>query len=194
VRVITVTIVIDFPKFQGFCLYLLLCPPYNYVAVDLLYICPYWTLPTKMLKHRSFQWLAISCIAVIITGCGGGGGSGGSSSNTNSQPSTPSASPTPASTPAPTPNDEHNVHISWAAPTTRADGSALPASALAGYRLFYTRDDSSANEDAVVAIDGGSITSTDLSLHIGTYTFAITAIDGEGIESSLSAPVSISID
>lgn len=78
---------------------------------------------------------------------------------------------------------------------TRADGSALAASALAGYRLFYTRDGSSASEDTVVAIDGGTITSTDLSLSgSGTYTFAITAVDSSGTESALSTPVSVTIN
>lgn len=78
---------------------------------------------------------------------------------------------------------------------TRADGSALAASALAGYRLFYTRDGSSASEDAVVTIDDGTITSTDLSLsNVGSYTFAITAIDTNGTESALSTPVSVTID
>ncbi len=149
-----------------------------------------------MFKRLSRQWLAICCLTTIITACGGGG-SGGSNSNTNaSSPSAsaPNSSPTPAAQ-TPSANGAYSVHVTWTAPTTRADGSALAMSALEGYRLFYIRDGSSPNEDASVTIGGGATTSADLSLNIaGTYTFAITAIDSSGVESVLSAPVSVTLN
>lgn len=164
-----------------------------------------------MLNRIVRQWLAISCISLLTTACGGGGGgSGGSSaSNTASTPASSSSpavtsapaptanstSSTPAATSTPSTGSSYSIHITWVAPTTRADGSALPISALTGYRLFYTRDGSSSSEDTVVSINGGTTTSTQLSLpSAGTYAFSITAIDSNNVESALSTPVSITIN
>lgn len=145
-----------------------------------------------MLLRLSRQWLAIGLLAALLTACGGGGGGGGSGSsshNTNSPTPTPSRSPTPA------PSTSRNLHISWSIPTTRADGSALSVGAISGYRLFYFRDGSSSSEDVIVPINGGTTTSINLSLaSAGTYTFAITAIDIDGAESSLSTPVSVIVN
>lgn len=158
-----------------------------------------------MLQRISRQWLVISFLTVLTTACGGGGSGGSnsssSSSSNNSSPSaSPSPSPTPAS-PAPSPfpppssTPSYSVRISWAAPVTRADGSALPASAVAGYRLFYTRDNSDPSQDTVISIENGRTASTIISLSVaGTYTFAITAIDSEGTESALSSPVTVSLN
>ena len=186
--------------FPRFCLKLGLGEIYNSSGVEFTYNLPgstHTSRPTKrsMLKRISRQWLVISCLAVLTTACGGGGGSGGSNSSTpgGTSNSAPSSSPTPAS--SPTPTAKYSVRLSWAAPTTRADGTALPASALTGYRVFYTRDGSNQSEDTVVTVDGGNSTTLVLSLSIaGTYTFAITAIDSDGGESALSAPASITIN
>lgn len=145
------------------------------------------------------QWLAIISLTVLVTACGGGGGGGGSDSSatTNSaqESSSVSASTTSSSTSSGSLSESHSIHITWTVPTTRVDGSALAATALAGYRLFYSREDSSASEDAVVAIDGGNTTSADLTLAVaGTYLFAITAVDTDGVESELSTPVSVTVE
>ncbi len=143
-----------------------------------------------MHKQLLRQWIAISCLAILVTACGGGGG-GGSSSSSTPTAQTPSSSP---SSPSPQ-TGNYSVHLTWVAPSTRADGSALAASDIAGYRLFYILDGSSSSADTVVAISGGSTTSTDLSLtSTGTYTFAITAVDSNGAESALSSPVSLTIN
>ncbi len=148
-----------------------------------------------MLKRVSRQWLAVGCLALLTTACGGGGGGGGGSDNPSSSPSpTPSSSPSASPSPAPTPSTARSVTLSWTIPTTRADGSALAASAIAGYRLFYTRDDSAPSEDTLVTISGGTTTNTRVSLtSAGTYTFAITAVDLNGVESALSAPATITL-
>lgn len=150
-----------------------------------------------MLKHSLCRWLAISCLALFVTACGGGGGSGGSNSDTGSGTGTPSSSPSapPSSSPSPSPGVTRRVDLSWNIPTTRTDGSSIATSAISAYRVFYTRDGSTPNEDTTVVINSGTTTSTSLSLALaGTYTFAITAIDNNGSESALSNPVSITIN
>lgn len=139
------------------------------------------------------RWLAISCLALVTTACGGGGGgSGGSNSGSGSTTNAPSTAP--SGSPAPG-NLNRSVRLSWTVPTTRVDGSPLPTGDISAYRLFYTRDGSAAAEDQIVYIGNGSMTNTNVSLATaGTYTFAITAVDREGVESPLSPPVSISVN
>ena len=158
-----------------------------------------------MLNQALRRWLAVSCLAFLTVACGGGGGSGGSNSGSSSgntptsgAPSNPSSSPsnTPSIPSVPsTPSVVRNVALSWVIPTTREDGSPLTASAIAAYRLFYTRDNSSASEDTIVVINNGNATNTSISLAVaGTYTFAITAVDLQGNESPLSTPASVTIN
>jgi fibronectin type 3 domain-containing protein len=147
-----------------------------------------------MSNHHFRHWLAISCLTLLITACGGGGGGGSSSADSSgagNSAQTPSSSPNSA----PAQSTNRSVQVTWSAPTTRLDGSALAASAIEGYRVFYTREGSSAGEDQAITIDGGNITATSVALSsTGTYTFAVTAIDNAGLESPLSSPVSVTIN
>lgn len=158
-----------------------------------------------MLKYTLRRWLALSCIALLTTACGGGGGgSGDSNSGTSSSSSTSSTSSAPSNTPSSSPSTSPSVpseslsrivNISWSIPSTRADGTPLATSAISAYRLFYTRDGSASSEDTVVVISNGSATNTNITLGTaGTYTFAITAIDLDGAESALSTPTSVTIN
>jgi hypothetical protein len=83
----------------------------------------------------------------------------------------------------------------WSAPSTRANGTALPLSELSGYRLYYLREGSDASNDKTISIQGGTTTSYNLTLTAaGSYTFAITAVDQNGLESPLSSAVSVPIN
>jgi hypothetical protein len=106
-------------------------------------------------------------------------------SNSQSEPA-PAPTPQPTPTPAPT---SYSAQLSWTPPSTRTDGTQLALSELAGYEIYYTSDDLS--KGVSVSINGGSTSSYKItSLQAGTYHFAISAIDSNGIKSPLSAVVS----
>ena len=77
-----------------------------------------------------------------------------------------------------------SVTLSWQPPTEREDGT--PLTALAGYRLFYGRSSRDYTEE--VRIDNPGVTTHVIdNLGSGTWYFAMTAIDADGLESDLSA-------
>ena len=78
-----------------------------------------------------------------------------------------------------------SASLSWAAPTTRSDGTPLSMSEIAGYTLYY--GSSAGNYPNSVDIDDPfttSITVTDLP--VGTYYFVMTARYSDGQESGYS--------
>lgn len=84
------------------------------------------------------------------------------------------------------------VQATWTVPTTREDGTALPAGELFGYELYYYCD---GGEAVVVPIAGGSITSADITMQqTGSCAFAIAAIDKAGRFSQLSAAVTVVVE
>ena len=82
--------------------------------------------------------------------------------------------------------------LSWSAPQTREDGSALKAGNIAGFRIYYRlRHENSFN---VIPVDSPDRTSQPLTdLPPGAYEFAITTVDAEGLESRRSAPVLVDL-
>ena len=75
--------------------------------------------------------------------------------------------------------------LSWSAPVARSDGSALSMREIAGYNLYVWGPDSYSN---TININDAYTTSTSITdLASGTYYFAMTALDTEGLESSLSS-------
>ncbi len=80
--------------------------------------------------------------------------------------------------------------LSWVPPTTRSDGSALLN--LAGYNIFYGRSSGSYSNE--IALNNAGLTAHVIeNLAAGTWFFAVTAFDGNGMESSHSAEVSKTI-
>jgi hypothetical protein len=111
-----------------------------------------------------------------------------STGTTSGTTTTTDTSTSTSTTTAPT---SYSAQLSWTIPTTRADGTALTASDLAGYEIYYTDDTGSVS--AVVPVSGGSTASTTVaSMTPGKYSFAISAIDSAGLKSSLSSVVSVS--
>lgn len=87
------------------------------------------------------------------------------------------------------------IAYSWAAPTTRVDGSVLPLAQLVGYEITYTVD---GGASVVVPIASTATTATTtLTLPARTVPYilvsAIRAIDTNGLKSVWSASVTNSI-
>ena len=102
-------------------------------------------------------------ISIILTACGGGSSDATSDSRTTSS----------------------SVVLSWTAPSSRADNSYLPLSELQGYRVYY----GTSEDDLSMLVDLNDDTITEYSvdnLPSGSYYFAITAYDLDGMESGLS--------
>jgi len=79
-----------------------------------------------------------------------------------------------------------SVTLSWAAPTTRTDGS--PLTNLAGYKIYHGRI--SGIYDYQIDIDSpGVLTYVVENLVSGDWYFALTAYDTEGLESARSNEV-----
>ena len=76
-----------------------------------------------------------------------------------------------------------SASLSWNAPTTNTDGSALTN--LAGYRLVYGQSANSMNQTAQIT-NPGLTTFTVSNLAPGTWYFALYAVSSNGAESSAS--------
>lgn len=99
--------------------------------------------------------------------------------------------PVIASAPAPAPAPvAYSASVSWEIPSTRADGTPLPADELSGYEIYYTND--SGSVAASVPVAGGSTAATVVSnLTSGNYYFSIAAIDSNGLKSALSTMAAV---
>lgn len=123
-------------------------------------------------------WVAFAGL-FLMAGCGGGGGS----ETTGLTASSSSTSGTSIGSGA------GEATLSWEAPTTSADGSALTD--LAGFRIYYG---TASPVSKAQGIDVGNTTEhTLIGFNQGTYYFAVTAYDTEGNESELSGEVNKAI-
>jgi hypothetical protein len=87
----------------------------------------------------------------------------------------------------------YNISVKWAIPLTREDGAPLSLSELSGYEIYYVLENSGA-ADTKIAVSGGSTTLYNIAnLPAGTYNFAISAIDNNGLKSALSGVVVVKI-
>jgi len=86
----------------------------------------------------------------------------------------------------------YRANISWSLPTTRTNGTALKASELKGYEVYWTRTKD--NAKGTLKINGGTARSTAFDVYTpGTYYFAISALDSKGLKSPLSSMVQTSL-
>jgi hypothetical protein len=115
-----------------------------------------------------------------------------STSPTSGSNTKPSTTPT---LPIPTLPLSFKIKLNWSAPSTRADGSPLPLSEISGYRVYYLLEGTDSSNDTTISINGGNTTTLNLTLTTaGSYTFAITTVDRNGLESKLSSAVSVPIN
>jgi hypothetical protein len=109
-----------------------------------------------------------------------------SSTTTSTTTSTTSTAST-ASTPAPT---AKSADVSWTAPTTNTNGSALTD--LAGYQIYYGTSPDALNQ-IVNVTNAGATDYVVQGLSPGTWYFAVAAYTNAGLQSSLSSVVSKTI-
>jgi hypothetical protein len=84
------------------------------------------------------------------------------------------------------------AQISWSRPTTRADGSTLSANEIAGYKLYYSQS-SNGSLSPLVDLTSSEVSVVVDELAVGTHYFAMSTRDTNGLESSLSARFSVTI-
>ncbi|WP_097459793.1 PA14 domain-containing protein [Mangrovitalea sediminis] len=83
------------------------------------------------------------------------------------------------------------ISISWTAPTTRIDGTALSPSDIASYTIQYGQTSGQLDKTVTVAATQTSYSFTSLSS--GTWYFQVTATDSNGLTSSPSQAVSFTV-
>ena len=89
------------------------------------------------------------------------------------------------------PSDGFSVSLEWDSPTQDALGR--PLTDLAGYRLYYSPSPLPAGSE-VFRLDLGLDTRVTVAgLPAGPYSFAVTAVDHDGNESDLSAPLDVDV-
>ena len=131
-----------------------------------------------MKKTRNLVLILLA--GMLVSACGGGGSTGVSSITDTS---------TTTQTSDTTGTVQQKVNLSWSAPTTRTDGTFLALSELVGYRIYLgTAPDALELSEEIVGVSETAISITDLPP--GTYYFAVTAYDADGLESGFSEVVS----
>ena len=157
-------------------------------------------------------WVAMmGSLALALAGCGDdesgasavGSTSGATTSGTGTTSSTPpqtatdtgstTTSGSSTTTPPPTSATTSStvVTLGWVAPTQNSNGT--PITDLAGYKIHY----GTASQDytQVVSITNPSLSRYVLdSLASGTYYFAISSYNSQGVESPLSGEITASLN
>jgi hypothetical protein len=101
-----------------------------------------------------------------------------------------SATPTSSAAGVAVRDSSTSAVLSWEAPTTNTNGSALTD--LAGYRIYYGANPSKLSESVQIKTVGVQTFEID-NLSAGTWYFAIMAVTSAGTESHLSNVVSLTI-
>jgi hypothetical protein len=154
-------------------------------------------------------WVVCSLLlaSTLLTGCGGTSASSTANSAANgvasqsifgstlartalTSASTGSTGSAPSSATSPPASTDKSVDVTWTAPTTNTNGSALVG--LAGYTIYYGNSPSSLNRSINVA-NAGATDYVVQGLPSGTWYFAVTAYTNTGLQSSDSTVVSKTI-
>jgi hypothetical protein len=107
---------------------------------------------------------------LILSGCGGGAGSS-------------SAPASGAGTAPPAPASQGSATLTWTAPTSNTDGSALTN--LAGYYIYYGTSVGSLS-NIVNITSPSTLTYVVSNLSAGTWYFAIAAYTNTGLQGGMS--------
>jgi hypothetical protein len=157
----------------------------------------------------------IGSLAIALAGCGADGGADGSApaastattSNTSAGSTTSTTATgtadetskgggstttsTPPMAPPPKAATTTSVTLGWVPPTHNNDGSLITN--LAGYKIHYGT--ASSEYTQTIALQNAGLTRYVVdNLPSGTYYFAITAYNSQGVESPLSGEVSTIVD
>lgn len=115
----------------------------------------------------------LALAALALAGCNG-------TSSTSGAASSSVAAQSEDSNPAPTDN---SADVSWTAPTTNTNGTALTD--LAGYRIYYGTSPDTLDQTIDVA-NAGAADYVVEGLTPGTWYFAVAAYTNTGLQSGLS--------
>ena len=138
--------------------------------------------------HRSLLSINLPALVAWLAAAAELSGCNLDSTSTSSPNSVATASPatTPMTTPSTAPATGR-ASLSWGSPGQNTDGTALTD--LVGYRIYYGSTASDLSQVAQVTDPlATSFTVTDLVS--GTWYFALTAVNSEGVESERSAVAS----
>ncbi|MCU7844541.1 MAG: fibronectin type III domain-containing protein [Candidatus Thiodiazotropha sp. (ex Monitilora ramsayi)] len=125
--------------------------------------------------RRSFHIIAVLIFTSVLTACG-------NNSSTTSQNSEAS----------PPVNAKDTVNLSWIAPSTRADGTYISPNELAGYKVYM--GSSASNMEPLVDLNDDTITQYTVNdLPAGSYYFAVSAYDADGLESGYSQVIQVNL-
>ena len=92
-----------------------------------------------------------------------------------------------SSLPAPT---TYQVSLSWAIPSSRADGSPLAVDEISGYRVYG--GELSDALDVLTTVDDANVVKVSLTVDNSVTYFSISTLTVDGTESDLSTPLNIS--
>jgi hypothetical protein len=141
----------------------------------------------KILASLKGTALLVATLGALLAGCDGSDGSAGTASaasaNTTPQASNTLVTRAPSSTPKTSRASSGNATLSWDAPTSNTNGSALTD--LSGYRIYYGANAEEMTETVQIT-NVGIQTYVIENLEPGTWYFAVRALSGEGTESPLS--------
>jgi len=122
-----------------------------------------------MLVFRPFVVMMLS--ALLLTACGGSGGSGGGSGGGGYIVS----------------GYNTELSLSWQAPVSRSDGSAISPGEIRSYRIYFGLN--SGEYVSVYEITDGSTQVILQGVPPGDYFVVVTAVDGQGRESAYSEEI-----
>lgn len=149
----------------------------------------------KILESLKGTALLVVAFGALLAGCDGSDGSAATASAASAA-TTPQAantlmsrgtSPSVTSAPKVSQATSGNATLSWEAPTSNTNGSALTD--LAGYRIYYGASADDMKETVQIS-NVGLQTYVIENLEAGTWYFAVRALSSEGSESPLSDVVS----
>ena len=140
---------------------------------------------SRLLKQRFTSILITLLITLQISACGTRDNLTAATTDINSDPSTTGTDTGINST-----STIADINLSWVAPAEREDNSSISLSEIAGYQVFYGKEQG-LYSSSITINDGTATGYTFTSLPAGTYYFAVTTIDTEGRESQYSAEIMI---
>jgi hypothetical protein len=162
-------------------------------------------------SRKRALFIPVAALCLFLAACGGGGGGGGGDygaariagttvafATSHSNASLPSrayqvGAMTELDTERRSSTDDSVsgqevgfASLSWRAPSQRVDGKTLSVSEIDGYRIYYGT--SPGDYDSVLSVDDPyTFTLRIDDLPAGTYYFAMTTVDTNGLESDYSA-------
>jgi Fibronectin type III domain len=127
----------------------------------------------KTLKQLKWMWVPAVC-AAVLAGCNDSTSSAAADASSATTPTSTVGSETPSS---------KSATLSWDAPTTNTNGTALTN--LAGYRIYYGSSPKELSQSVTINTTGTQTYVID-DLAPGTWYFAVMALTSAGAESALS--------